>query len=554
MDATYEKRLRRVAAQLNAGRVNSALALLRKLQHERPEDPRLECLYGMVELRRGDLGRALLRFERCAERAPGFAESHAQLGAAYDALERFEEAAQAWSRYTALLPSDPRGHLGAGGAMLALGDDKGAEQAFQTALDLGGDSAADLTFIGLAYQRWGFYEQAAARYERALRLVPRHHFARHHLAMCRHALGDFGRAKELYSKVLSAQPKNHEALCNLGTLYKETGELELALQHYVRAMRIVRRVPAADSTLAGDAFGRTTSLHKLRLELEQLENLRAEGALPDQYAGYLAGYRDVIAELERTQGGDHRRRLTARQYARVGRLMHKLVHVRDCDAPSDGVLNPTLDFSGLAEQYHDRAPGLVVIDEFLAPDALAALRAYCVESTIWFDFAKAGGYCGAYMEDGFGNPLLAQLAREVREKLPSILGPHGVQNMWAYIYDHRMSGISLHADAAAVNLNFWLTPDSACEDAASGGMVVYLREAPLEWDFDLYNNRPDDLRAFLRGAEKVVIPYRCNRLVMFHSNLIHETDRFSFRAGLHNRRINVTMLFGERAGTGRRAG
>lgn len=552
MDEKYEERLRRVAAQLNAGQVDSALRLLGELRHERPEDPRLQFLRGMVDLRQGNLRRALPRLEHCAQKAPGFAESHAQLGAAYYALERYESAAQAWSKYTALAPSDPRGPFGTGGATLALGDEKGAEQAFRRAFQLGGENAEGLTWVGLNYERWGFHEQAAARYEKVLRLVPQHQFARHHLALCLHELGEFGRAKELYEAVLSAQPENYEVLGDLGTLYKDADEPELAVQHYGRAMRIERRVPAADSKQAGDAFERTTSLHKLRLELEQLENLRAGGVLPDEYAGYLAGYRDVISELESTKAGDHRRRLTARQYARVGRLMHKLVHVRDCDAPSDGVLNPTLDFGGLAEQYHNRKPGLAVIDEFLTPDALAALRAYCVDSTIWFDYVKAGGYCGAYMEDGFGNPLLLQLARELREKLPSVLGAHGLHEMWAYIYDQRMSGIGLHADAAAVNLNFWLTPDSACEDPASGGLVVYLREAPLEWDFDLYNNRPDDLRAFLQGAEKVVIPYRSNRLVMFHSNLVHETDRFSFRPGLHNRRINVTMLFGTRAGTARR--
>ena len=35
-------------------------------------------------------------------------------------------------------------------------------------------------------------------------------------------------------------------------------------------------------------------------------------------------------------------------------------------------------------------------------------------------------------------------------------------------------------------------------------------------------------------------------MVIFNSNLFHETDEYYFMKGYENRRINVTMLFGER--------
>ena len=44
-----------------------------------------------------------------------------------------------------------------------------------------------------------------------------------------------------------------------------------------------------------------------------------------------------------------------------------------------------------------------------------------------------------------------------------------------------------------------------------------------------------------------VIPYNENRAVIFNSNLFHETDSYEFKEGYENRRINVTMLFGDRA-------
>ena len=48
------------------------------------------------------------------------------------------------------------------------------------------------------------------------------------------------------------------------------------------------------------------------------------------------------------------------------------------------------------------------------------------------------------------------------------------------------------------------------------------------------------------GAVVQRVPYRRNRAVIFNSDLFHRTDDLDFAPGYENRRINVTMLFGER--------
>ena len=45
----------------------------------------------------------------------------------------------------------------------------------------------------------------------------------------------------------------------------------------------------------------------------------------------------------------------------------------------------------------------------------------------------------------------------------------------------------------------------------------------------------------------MTVPYRRNRVVIFDSDLFHRTDDLDFRPGYENRRINVTMLFGDRS-------
>jgi hypothetical protein len=123
--------------------------------------------------------------------------------------------------------------------------------------------------------------------------------------------------------------------------------------------------------------------------------------------------------------------------------------------------------------------------------------------------------------------------------------------MWAYKYDSKLEGIGLHADAAAINVNFWITPDEANLDPDHGGLVVYDREAPADWDFAKFNNNLPAIRQFIdeSGSHPVTVPYRQNRAVIFNSDLFHNTDRFAFAPGYENRRINITMLFGERYGT-----
>ena len=84
----------------------------------------------------------------------------------------------------------------------------------------------------------------------------------------------------------------------------------------------------------------------------------------------------------------------------------------------------------------------------------------------------------------------------------------------------------------------------------SGGLLVYNTEAPLDWDFVAYKNDTEKIGDYLdhKNDEKSVIPYNENSVVIFNSNLFHETDEFKFEEGFQNPRINVTILFGNQEG------
>jgi hypothetical protein len=275
------------------------------------------------------------------------------------------------------------------------------------------------------------------------------------------------------------------------------------------------------------------------VEVSGLERLIAEhealqASLPDSL-----GEGDVVG-------------LSPASIIRAGGHYNRSLHRAEAPALEGGSLNPDLDPESITKDYFGRGPGITWIDGFLRPEALESLRNYLLESTIWHDAEHLNGYVGAYIHDGFDCPLILQIARDLPALLPDIFGDRPLLQLWAYHYDSQLSGIDMHADFAAVNVNFWLTPDDAMLDPDSGGMRIWDVEAPAEWGPEDFNTADPDTKRRIddylasRGARELVVPHRQNRVVIFNSDLFHRTDDIRFRDGFENRRINVTMLYGRR--------
>ena len=305
-----------------------------------------------------------------------------------------------------------------------------------------------------------------------------------------------------------------------------------------------------------------TSPHKVQHDAEQLRYLVDTGRLPAAFGALSGAYAQLLAGMQAQQGpaagaptAEGKARymmLTTGQIAAVRGSYNHLLFLQQHPSMRVGqALNPAVDWGAVEAEYFSHAPGheLVTVDDMLSPDALRALLDFCLESTIYFDVKS--GYLGSYYFDGFNHPVLTQIIEELAVYMPNIFAHLTLTNMWSFKHDQDFSGaLPVHADQAAVNFNLYLTPDDANLDADTGGIVVYKTGAPIDWDFAQYNRYESApaMRDFIRrsGAARVRIPYRQNRLVFFHSNLLHESDQFAFRPGYRNRRINIVMLFGER--------
>ena len=76
--------------------------------------------------------------------------------------------------------------------------------------------------------------------------------------------------------------------------------------------------------------------------------------------------------------------------------------------------------------------------------------------------------------------------------------------------------------------------------------MVALTPPPADWQIRDYDADQERIVTFLElnTGNRLVVPYRQNRAVLFRSRLFHHSDRPKFATGYENHRINLTLLYG----------
>lgn len=351
----------------------------------------------------------------------------------------------------------------------------------------------------------------------------------------------------------------------------------LMMGDYAEAFRLYRKAHALTRSTGG-AGTDIVSTFKLQHDLEQLEHLGLSGPQPAYRAALAALAAMPLATASGSAGrladpagrpvlalGNLRPEGVRDQLRAVFNVPHHLPRSNDVWEGNKRALNRAHDFGAYEAAFI--AGEVVIIDDFLTPEALAALQTLSTEATV-FNAAMPGGYVGAMHRDGWAPAVLAAVAQELEAALPRVLGGHWLRKWWAFKHDsvHAPDGIFAHADEAAVNVNFWVTPDEANlgrdaggnhddDDpgpAAPGGLIVYANH-PNDADFEAgrgqsYISSADQRvrrqEALGTGQIQRIVPYKANRAVIFSSRKWHATDRHRFAGGLGKHRVNLTLLFG----------
>ena len=143
-----------------------------------------------------------------------------------------------------------------------------------------------------------------------------------------------------------------------------------------------------------------------------------------------------------------------------------------------------------------------------------------------------------------------QVASDLRARFPALLGDAQLTQAWAYVYprDAHSRGIDVHSDDADVSVNVWIARDASnlARGSKLGGLRIFEREPPADWDFAKANQETDAILALLGDDAVEVVAHRFNRAVILNGHRFHQTDAMDFRPGFRNNRINLTFLFRRR--------
>ncbi len=348
------------------------------------------------------------------------------------------------------------------------------------------------------------------------------------VALTYHQVGDVEKAEALYREILQSDPASAIAAGNLAAILLHRGQSNEASVLFEQALQTSPTDLKIKSNLA-QALGEAGSLEKSMALYHDIARQTRQPQTPNDPA-----HKILHDQQQKTY-------LTHKGLPNSGEFIEQYERLT---TPAIAARENTQQLKAL---WASNKPQHIVVDHVLSPAALQALQAYCLQAPIWQQ-SYSSGYLGAMPEHGLGSPLFAQIIEELHNAFRFAFQDHPLLYYWAFKYDSHKQGTGIHADSAIINANLWITPDSANKDKESGGLVLWDASPPADWPFDRYNNKNEDILKYLQQqkAEKITIPYQCNRMVIFDSSLFHKTDDFDFEEGYENRRINITLLFGRK--------
>ncbi|MGB0911093.1 MAG: tetratricopeptide repeat protein [Nitrospirales bacterium] len=516
--------------------------LYQQILNQHPQHADALHLCGLTFFQRGHISKSADLISRAIASDSTKPHYHFNLGLVREKAGELDHAQASYQEALRINPSYVEAQSNLGNILRRQSKLDEAAQAFESVLRIKPRSAEAHNNLGVVLKDQGKLEKAISHYRAALEINASHAEAHNNLGVALKEEGKLEEATNAFRQAITCNPQYANAHYHLGLTLVWQQQMEQALPSFTRSADLTHnhRQPIQ---------AKTTTPARIKHDLEQVQYLEHHRIVQDLSPSYITTLKTIQQEITSQALSSGFIALSSDDTQRLAASYNSILHYGIADTLPGGTLNPQLDVATIEANYHEKQPEIMFLDHLLNEKALSSLRQYCLESTIWKrDYQN--GYLGTFLAEGFACPLLLQIAEELRLRFRGIFKDHRLAQAWAFKYDSTLQGLNLHADAAAVNVNFWITPDHANLDPASGGLVVWDKEAPDEWDFKAYNNdnNQEKIRDFLKHqqAQPVTVPHRQNRALIFNSNLFHETDTLSFKDEYECRRINVTLLYGYR--------
>jgi Tfp pilus assembly protein PilF len=254
---------------------------------------------GSALLRSRGAGEALEEFKRSLELDARYAPTHAEMGAAYHSLGRYEEAAESFRKASELQPNTASFHGGLGEAYQHLGRVADAEKEFRVALKSGPDAPQAYTELAALLFLQNKFDEADDLVRRGNEYLPKNVAGYALVSNLLQHLNHGAEAEAALRKALQSDPNNALALNNLGYSMVERNEkLEEALAMIQRAVKAEPKNAAYLDSL-GWAYFKLEKFEEAERYLAEAAQFGAAAAILDhlgdafQKRGKLPQARDV---------------------------------------------------------------------------------------------------------------------------------------------------------------------------------------------------------------------------------------------------------------------
>ncbi len=273
-----------------AGRLDEAETLYRRILRSHPEHPDAVHLLGVIAHLRGQNAAAEDLIRQAIQSSPGVADYHNNLGNALQAQGKPDEAEESYRRALSLDPRLARAYNNLGNVLRERGKLAEAEESYRRALEIEPSHFGAHSNLGIVLKGLGRYHEAEASYRKALLIKPDFAMALANLGHVLHIQGKLDEGEESIRRAVALSPDLASAHSNLGILLKDLGRYDEAEETLNRALKIDPDYAPAKNNLAhlllllGD-FGRAWALYAARGSLRNTPWALWQKPLPDDLHG-----------------------------------------------------------------------------------------------------------------------------------------------------------------------------------------------------------------------------------------------------------------------------
>jgi tetratricopeptide (TPR) repeat protein len=295
--------------------------------------------------------------------------------------------------------------------------------------------------LGWALHKQGRLSDAIESYRNALTLNGSFTLAQINLSSLFASVGRIEEARNLWRVLAAANPRDRRLLNSIVSDALGAGDIRTAAsvaEQYATVCRGFKesRWGAGDS-LAPDSVTPVPmiTIDKLKHDIEQFQYLKGQGVLAIDLGDIIERYQRAL-ERKRNVGHGVSFACDDETSDLIGHVYGRLVHLRETPR-LDRALSAEWDADAVEKAYCDHPHGLIVVDDFLSPDALTHLRQFCLQSTVWFGNRYAHGRLGAFFRDGFNPSPRTDLGLQV--------WPHATRDQRARRFRGRQCQFLAHA-------------------------------------------------------------------------------------------------------------